>query len=321
MSYPHFLLEKPRTLPRGDFMTGCVRVENVPPLPGAWIESARGFILDLDGTLIRERRTLAGARELLARLADRYIVLSNNSTDTAKRITSKLHRMGLKVAPDRLLLAGESSVRTLAAERPGLTVMLIGSRTLCRFAAQAGLSLTDRKPEVVLLARDEGFNYRKLRAAANALRDGAQLIATNPDGYHPGDDGRGIVPETGALLQALVACSGTQPSRIIGKPESPLFIEALRRLGTSVSDTVVIGDNRNTDALGAARLGMRFLLTGDSRYADARDPASLLQHRGMPHARLDEIGLDDIGLPVNTRTMPHALASAPGAPGSAIRSA
>lgn len=297
-------------------MPGWVGVGRMPPFPCSWIESARGFILDLDGTLIRERRPLTGARDLLDRLDGRYIVLSNNSTDTADRMAWKLRRMGLNVAPDRLLLAGESAVRTLAAERPGLRTMLIGSRTLCRFAAQTGLSLTDRRPEVVLLARDESFNYRKLRAAANALREGAQLIATNPDGYHPGDDGRGIVPETGALLQALVACSGAQPARIIGKPESPLFLEALRRLRTTVADTVVIGDNRNTDALGAARLGMRFLLTGESRHAHARDPATLLRYTGLPYARLDEIGL-----PPDTRTEPDTMASGPGTTEPAIRSA
>lgn len=272
-------------------MTGSALAGKAPLLPCPWIESARGFILDLDGTLIRERRPLTGARELLDRLDGRYVVLSNNSTDTAERIAWKLQRMGLNVAPDRILLAGEAAVRTLAAERPGLKTMLIGSRTLCRFASRCGLTLTDRNPEVVLLARDETFNYRKLRAAANALRDGAELIATNPDGYHPGADGRGIVPETGALLQALVTCSGEQPARIIGKPESSMFLEALRRLRTSVSDTVVIGDNPNTDALGAARLGMRFLLTGNGRHADARDPASLLQYAGLPHTQVAEIGL------------------------------
>ncbi len=260
----------------------------MPRPPDSWMESACGFILDLDGTLIRERRPLAGACELLDRLAGRFVVLSNNSSDTADRIARKLRRMGLNVKADRVLLAGESAVRTLSVERPGLRTMIIGSRTLCRHATQAGLSVTDQNPEVVLLARDEHFTYRKLRSAANALRDGAQLIATNPDGYHPGDDGRGVVPETGALLQALVACSGVQPARIIGKPESPLFNEALQRLGTSAAETVVIGDNPNTDALGAIRLGMRFLLIGRGDRADAPDPEHLLRFRGIPRSALEK---------------------------------
>ncbi len=261
-------------------------------VPGAWMQAAQGFILDLDGTLIRGRRPLAGAVELLECLAGRFVILSNNSSDTAASLARTLRQGGLSVAPELLLLAGESTVHRLAATRPGLRVMLVGSRALRRLARCAGLTVTERDPEVVLLARDDDFSYRKLRTAANALREGAALLVTNPDLYHPAGDGLGIVPETGALLQALVACSGVEPAEIVGKPQAALFLAALRQLETSAAETLVIGDNPRTDALGALRLGMRFLLVGASRHADAPDLRSLLDHDGPPRAALADLRTD-----------------------------
>jgi len=85
----------------------------------------------------------------------------------------------------------------------------------------------------------------------------AELIATNPDRTHPGPGGS-IVPETGALLASILACVGQVDHRIIGKPEPALFEAGLARLGTTAHETVVIGDNDETDGLGAQRLGLRF---------------------------------------------------------------
>jgi ribonucleotide monophosphatase NagD (HAD superfamily) len=84
------------------------------------------------------------------------------------------------------------------------------------------------------------------------------------------------VPETGALMQAVVACSGVQPAQVIGKPGHRLFREALHRLQAHAADTLMIGDNPATDALGAAGLGMRCVLVGEGRGAQVASLAALL---------------------------------------------
>lgn len=77
----------------------------------------------------------------------------------------------------------------------------------------------------------------------------------------------------------MVAASGVQPWRVIGKPGPLLFEEGLRRLGAAPATTLVIGDNPATDALGAARLGLDCLLVGAAPGADAPTLAAPLRAR------------------------------------------
>jgi 4-nitrophenyl phosphatase len=243
---------------------------------GEWLTQARHLLVDLDGTLVRQQEAIDGAAELLAHFHDRYAIVSNNSTHTAQGLALRLRRLGLRVPPGRIVLAGELAVRQLAQQHPGARVLLIGSQALQRFARAEGCDLVQANADFVLLALDMHFSHARLALAANELLRGARLMVTNADATHPGPQGR-VVPETGALLAALVAASGVQPWRVIGKPAPLLFEEGLRRLGAEPETTVVIGDNPLTDAEGAARLGMACLLVGQAPGAVAPTVAGLFR--------------------------------------------
>jgi ribonucleotide monophosphatase NagD (HAD superfamily) len=140
--------------------------------------------------------------------------------------------------------------------------MLLASTVLRTYARRLGVELVESGGDVVLLGRDRQFNFTRIAAAANAVRDGAELIVANPDRTHPGKDGA-IVPETGALLASILACTGDVPYRVIGKPEPPMFWKALSLLGAEATNTVMIGDNVETDGRGALQTGMSFVHIDD----------------------------------------------------------
>jgi ribonucleotide monophosphatase NagD (HAD superfamily) len=165
---------------------------------------------------------------------------------------------GLKVDPERIVLAGTATLDLIAKERPAARLLLLGGASLRAYARRLGLTLAEDFCDLVVLARDRRFTYAKLAAAVEALRRGASLIATNPDRSHPGPEGA-IVPETGALLAAILACVGPVKFRVVGKPEPLLFEAGLARLGVAANEAVMIGDNEETDGLGARRLGLRFI--------------------------------------------------------------
>jgi len=233
------------------------------------------YVIDLDGTLAAGGCLTRGAGELIAATGGAYVVVSNNSSHSPCGVADELAACGLAIPPERIVLAGAVTLTLLASERPGARVMLLGSTAMAEMAVAAGMRLVEDDPDMVVLARDEQFSYDRLLRAANAVRGGAELVATNADPSHPGKDGR-IVPETGALLAALKACCGPLTHRTIGKPGPVLFTEALRRLGTAPARTLVIGDNAATDGLGAQRLGMPFLQVHD---CDAAAAAALLRRR------------------------------------------
>jgi HAD superfamily hydrolase (TIGR01450 family) len=246
------------------------------------LEGPRAFLVDLDGTLIGDDRLLAGAAALLERIAGRYAIVSNNSTHSAEELSVELGARGLAVPADRIVLAGTIAVEEAAAAFPGGRALVLGSASLREQARRAGLiPARNGAADVVILARDLAFAYDRLRRGAALVRAGAALVVANPDLTHPGAGGE-PVPETGALLQALLACTGPVPFRLIGKPEPLLFRRALKILGAAVDEALMIGDNLETDAAGAARLGMRCVLVGRHRRAAAPDIATLMGIAGAP---------------------------------------
>lgn len=241
------------------------------------------LILDLDGTLMRECEPVEGAADLLRAFEDRYVVVSNNSTHTAGQMARRLRASGLSVPSDRLVLAGEMTIRYLREHHSGARIMLCASVGLRRYAARHGCQLVDDNADLVVLALDKRFGYAALERVTRQLTQGARLVVSNADTSHPGPGGS-VVPETGALMQAVMASAGCEPLHIVGKPGPAMFEEGLRRLGRRREDALVIGDNPDTDALGAVRAGLRYLLVGDGPHADAASLAVLMRRPVRAHA-------------------------------------
>jgi HAD superfamily hydrolase (TIGR01450 family) len=225
------------------------------------LASARGFVIDLDGTLVSGNHVMPGARDLLDHARGRYTIVSNNSRDTAATLARKLARLGLRVEPERIVLAGQQAVLLMLEQYPRARVRIVASPALTQFAISLGCEVVEDDPDVILLGRDVHFGYLRLKSIANQLRRGAKLMVANPDLNHPAADG-GVTPETGSLMNAVIACAGIEPTCVVGKPEPLLFREALQRLGTDAASTLVIGDNPLTDGAGARQLAMQCLLVG-----------------------------------------------------------
>lgn len=221
-------------------------------------QPSRAYLVDLDGTLVSGGAPLPFAAKLLRSLGDRVALLSNDAEHTATQLSRSLGAMNLHIAPERIVLAGVTAVDVVAGEMPGARVMLLASRALRSHARQRGLELTQENAAAVILGRDRRFSYDSLAVAANAIRKGARLVVANPDLTHPGPRNT-VVPETGALLGSLLACTGRVRYRVIGKPQLPMFRQALQILGARSRDAVMIGDNPATDGRGAQAAGIKFI--------------------------------------------------------------
>uniref|UniRef100_UPI00261BC654 HAD-IIA family hydrolase n=1 Tax=Microbacterium sp. TaxID=51671 RepID=UPI00261BC654 len=91
---------------------------------------------------------------------------------------------------------------------------------------------------------------------------GIPWIATNSDWTIPRE--RGVAPGNGTLVSAVHTAIG-RLATIAGKPEQPIFDEALDRFGAATS--LFIGDRLDTDISGAVRAGIdtALVLTGIDR--------------------------------------------------------
>lgn len=245
------------------------------------IEAAQAILLDVDGTIIIGNEPTPGARDLVTRHRDRIAVVSNYSTVTAPTLARRLAAIGLDLDPARFCLAGERAIAAIATERPGARILCMMTAEMTVLAQQMGLVPADDDVEVVLVGRDLDLSYDRLARAMRALHFGAELVVTNLDPVHPGL-GRVPVPETGAILSALLAGSPDHTPRVIGKPQPELFRQAIALFGATPAQSVMIGDSPEADGAGARGAGVPFLLVGPGTAAAALDIAGLLAAKQHP---------------------------------------
>jgi pyridoxal phosphatase len=226
-------------------------------LRGPWTRRP-AVLADLDGCLVAGSTVLPQVPELVSVCGDRLWIVSNNSTDTAVGLARRLAVLGLDHPAERILLAGEETLRALALAHPGARVALMAAPPLQVLARDLGLTLSDREAEIVVLARDTGFGFADLARLAVLVAGGASVWLTNPDTSHPGPDGV-PVPETGALFAALCAMVTPRAVTCIGKPAPDLIRKALARAAVLPSAAVYIGDNPLTDGGAAAAAGVEFV--------------------------------------------------------------
>ena len=221
------------------------------------LQTAKGLVVDLDGTLMSGGQFYPDAKLFLTSLDVPFMILSNDSEHTATELVQTFERHGIPLDTSQFLLAGVALIEEFARQNPGARVIMLASPALRALATNMGLVLTDERPTAILVMRDPDFSYQRLAAAVRAVHQGARLIVACPDVSHP--DPFGVpIPEAGALAAAILACTGIVDYRVFGKPEPTLFNMASQRLGIQPTSCAMVGDNPDTDGLGAHRSGMLF---------------------------------------------------------------
>jgi glycerol 3-phosphatase-2 len=216
-------------------------------------------ILDLDGCVWVGDEAVPGSPEAIAALRDagkRVAFATNNSWHPGEDQVAKLWRIGVKASLADVVTVGGAVQYLLADTREGKTAFVIGTASLVRHVADAGLHVlngTDlgSRAEVVVVGGTDEVGYDDLRTAALAARRNRDLIATGRDPTLPMPDGDW--PGTGALLAAVETASGVT-AQIVGKPEPQLFLTALDRMGDG--RTLVVGDRVDSDVAAAAAAGL-----------------------------------------------------------------
>jgi 4-nitrophenyl phosphatase len=218
-------------------------------------------VSDMDGVLWVGDVSLPGLAaffEMLRTRALPLVLATNNSGKSAAEYVGKLRLMGVDDIAERSIVTSRTAlVEYLIDHYPaGTAIYVIGSAGLIDAIESAGFP-PDTVAEIVVIGIDFSLTYDKLRQAALLLRNGADFLATNGDVALPAPEG--IIPGNGAILAALEAATGRTPI-IIGKPSRPMFESALRVLGTTPEQTVMIGDRLDTDIAGGRAAGCRTVL-------------------------------------------------------------
>ena len=164
----------------------------------------------------------------------------------------------------------------------------MGESGLREALAAKGFKDDDQDPDFVVVGLDSHVTYEKLEKAVLLIRAGAKFIGTNADSNLPNE--RGMVPGAGSLVK-LVEYATQQKPLMIGKPEKIIMEMALKRVGLTTADAVMVGDNYHTDIQAAINVGMDSLLV----YTGLSRPAEVEQEEIQPTytvATLDDWQID-----------------------------
>lgn len=230
----------------------------------ASIHDLCAFIIDMDGVLWEGDRPMPGLVEFFQTLRERqikFVLATNNASQTPEQYVGKLAGMGVTVARDEVLTSAQAAALYLRQESAnGARVFAIGEDGVRQALAETGFTLTglyEVDAQFVVCGMDRGLSWDKLATATLNVRAGAKFIGTNPDVTFPTE--RGITHGNGAVLAAIQTATGVAPI-IIGKPEPIMYQLAMTRLGVAPAETAAIGDRLETDILGAVRAGIRSVL-------------------------------------------------------------
>lgn len=227
----------------------------------------RGIILDLDGTIYYGSKPVDGAANFVKTMRAnerRCIFVTNRANRTPAEIVRHLEGHQIPCAEAEILTSAQATALYLKKGR----VYFIGEKGLEDALKAAGHTITDDKPDYVVVSFDRTFNYDKLSKACNLIHNGAKFICTNPDKALRMETG--LTPGTGAIVAAVQAGCGATPL-CIGKPERLIIDMAIQQLVVPREQVICVGDNIDTDIPAGINAGIRtvLILTGISRREDA----------------------------------------------------
>jgi NagD protein len=242
----------------------------VEPVENLKLGGTKHLLIAIEGVLVNGDQMIPGADRLIQQINKRgtkFMLLTNNSRRTPQETAVKLQNLGLTVQAKNIYSSSLATARYLKSQKPAGSAYIIGENGLWAALQEVGYVISEKKPDYVVLGGSNRHGFEDISKAVNLIHEGASFICTNPDraGHSKGK----LAPATGAMAALIEAASGVAPF-FIGKPNPFMIRSALNHLGVHSEDTVMIGDNMETDIIAGMESGMQtiLVLSGDTRLRD-----------------------------------------------------
>lgn len=221
------------------------------------LDQVRMFLLDMDGTFYLGNQIIPGSLEFIQKVRETgrdFLFLTNNSSHNSQFYVERLKRMGLEVDRSKIMTSGEATCEKFLELYPGKSAYVLGNEFLINEFLEAGITVTEAEPDVVVIGFDTTLDYHKMCVVCDLVRSGLPYIATHPDFNCPTETG--FIPDIGAIMAFIEASTGRRPDIVVGKPNTGIVEAVLRRTGLSVNELAMVGDRLYTDIETGVRSGM-----------------------------------------------------------------
>jgi len=245
-------------------------------------------LLDLDGTLYIGNEAIPGAIATIMQLRQRHIplrFLTNTTTKSQAQLVAQLRGLGFPVETEELISAPIAARFELQALQQTM------GRRLRIWPVVADAIKSDfsefiydeQHPDFVVLGDiGEQWDLTLINRLFNVMHSGAELIALHKNRFWQTQ--QGLKADIGFFVAGLEYVSG-KPARIMGKPNADFYQRVLDSAGVNASETLMIGDDIDSDVGGAQYLGMHACLVKTGKFR----PAYFAQSAVKPDAVLETI--------------------------------
>lgn len=273
------------------------------------LRAVRGFVLDMDGTLVlgdrnnRGIRALPGAVEFVRVLGERgtpFCVFTNGTVKTPEECAHALQYAGFPVADDAVLTPANAATEVFL-RRGHRRVMVLGGKGLTEPLEAAGIEalppLRGTTADAVVAGwyRQE-LTFEALEAACFAVLEGAKVYSASQSPFFATAEGRtlGSSRAISAVLRDITRARVT----VVGKPALQALRTSARHLGVPAADLAVVGDDPGLE-VPMAHKGRALAVAVHTGIGDA---GSFLD---APESRRPHLDLPDVG------TLAELLAGSP----------
>lgn len=246
------------------------------------MDGVRAVLIDIDGVLTVSWEALPGTVDALRQVQDAGLavrLLTNTTSHTRAEIAGLLSSAGFDVGTRSIQTAAVATAAYLAEHHRGAPCLLLNSGDIADDLA--GVVLDEAAAEVVVVGgAGPEFSYEALNLAFRRLQAGAALVAMHRNRYWRTDQGLRL--DSGAFVTGLEHAAAAQ-AVVVGKPAPEFFTAALRSVGVPATDAVMVGDDIESDILGAQHAGIVGVLVRTGKY----DPDAIEATPGEPDHVLD----------------------------------
>lgn len=253
----------------------------------------KGFMFDLDGTLILSDRKLGGytvipgAVEVLEALEARgvpFLALTNGSAYPAAVQAPRLRAVGLPIRDERLFTPNSVAAQVML-ERGYASVLVLGTDGVVAALAECGVpccvpgDAAAESADAVYVAWHPDCSMEHIHAACSRVLDGADFLTASDVPFFATKEGRSFGYSC-AINGAIARVTGREPEPT-GKPSALAMQFVARELGLDVADVGVVGDDAVAEmqmARAEGAIGIAVTSGSTSREQWARQPAERSPH-------------------------------------------
>jgi len=263
------------------------------------VRQPKGFMFDLDGTLILSDRKLGGytaipgAAEALAALDERgipWIAMTNGSAYAASVQAPRLRAVGLPVADERLFTPNSVAGKAMV-ERGYQRVLVLGTQGVADALTEMGVpcvlpeDAAAHETDAIYVAWHPECSMPHIHLACERVLDGAAFLTASDVPFFATKDGRSFGYSC-AINGAVARVTGREPEAC-GKPSALALTLIAEHLGVAEADVGVVGDDAIAEmqmARAGGAIGIAVASGSTSRAQWATQPAER-----EPHVVIDSV--------------------------------